>query len=260
MTSTWFPFSSGCSISTVTTPLVMCLKSSRTLNSVDETIGSLFIMKLARHALKLNQKEICDVVRWWKDGAFMGNLPFVRNRNVKSYLGIDLGRLLNLLELDLIATNDGLKAAIQEQRAASATAIGSTVGDSSPAEAVTAKEKLLDEKQESLGLQIQHIPLAVKPREADWKLLLLDTDLNLEDGPNAAGPSIEHEFIPSCSKRSPLDGIVGSTTRREMLPQTPFVWLNDVFTFSTLSLSSISFLLEATEDDRGLHSQLRQSW
>ncbi|KAI4321991.1 hypothetical protein MLD38_035309 [Melastoma candidum] len=51
MTSTWFPFSSGCSISTVTTPLAMCLKSSRTLNSVDETIGSLFIMKLGRHAL-----------------------------------------------------------------------------------------------------------------------------------------------------------------------------------------------------------------
>ncbi|KAI4321988.1 hypothetical protein MLD38_035306 [Melastoma candidum] len=121
----------------------------------------------------------------------------------------------------LVFVDDGLwiSAAIQEQRAASATAIGSTVGDSSPAEAVTAKEKLLDEKQESLGLQIQHIPLAVKPREADWKLLLLDTDLNLEDGPNAAGPSIEHEFIPSCSKRSPLDGIVGSTTRREMLPQ-----------------------------------------
>ncbi|KAI4312054.1 hypothetical protein MLD38_036909 [Melastoma candidum] len=31
---------------------------------------------------KLNQKEICDIARWWKDGAFTGNLPFVRNRNV----------------------------------------------------------------------------------------------------------------------------------------------------------------------------------
>ncbi|KAI4312051.1 hypothetical protein MLD38_036907 [Melastoma candidum] len=69
--------------------------TSAHLNSVDETTRSLFIddasvnenvLALARldfdSLQKLNQKEICDIVRWWKDGAFTGNLPFVRNRNV----------------------------------------------------------------------------------------------------------------------------------------------------------------------------------
>ncbi|OWM88529.1 hypothetical protein CDL15_Pgr002296 [Punica granatum] len=116
--------------------------------------------------------------------------------------GVDLGRLLNLLELDLITTNEGLR--VQEQRAASATAIGSTVGDSSPPEGITMKEKA-EEKFESLGLQIQHIPLDVEPSSAEMNVSLMDTDLNLEEGSGVkAVPSIEHEFIPRFYRRSPL--------------------------------------------------------
>ncbi|KAI4366119.1 hypothetical protein MLD38_022038 [Melastoma candidum] len=135
--------------------------TSAYLNSVDETTGSLFITKLARHALiqhiqrgyprleawryicicqddafvnenvlalakldfnsaevepegNLRYREVRKTklpfsrrhllynlsgiaigvydgrlpCRWWKDGAFMGNLPFVRNRNVVSYLWV----------------------------------------------------------------------------------------------------------------------------------------------------------------------------
>ncbi|XP_030474898.1 protein NARROW LEAF 1 [Syzygium oleosum] len=108
--------------------------------------------------------------------------------------GVDLGRLLNLLELDLITTNEGLKVAVQEQRAASATAIGSTVGDSSPPDGIMGKDKT-DEKLDSLGLQIEHIPLEVEPSSSEMNPSLMDPDFTIEDGIKA-GPSIEHEFIP----------------------------------------------------------------
>ncbi|KAK0602596.1 hypothetical protein LWI29_035104 [Acer saccharum] len=110
--------------------------------------------------------------------------------------GVDLGRLLNLLELDLITTDEGLKVAVQEQRAVSATVIGSTVGDSSP------KEKSED-KFESLGLQIQHIPLKVEPSSSETNISLMETEFHLEDSV-MAGPSVEHQFIPSFFGQSPL--------------------------------------------------------
>ncbi|KAH7543889.1 hypothetical protein ACOSP7_031268 [Xanthoceras sorbifolium] len=109
--------------------------------------------------------------------------------------GVDLGRLLNLLELDLVTTDEGLKVAVQEQRAASATAIGSTVGDSSP------KEKSED-KYESLGLHIQHIPLEVERPSPETNISLMETEFHLEDSVKA-GPSVEHQFIPSFFGESP---------------------------------------------------------
>ncbi|CAL0326423.1 unnamed protein product [Lupinus luteus] len=116
--------------------------------------------------------------------------------------GVDLGRLLNLLELDLIRTNEGLRVAVQEQRAASATAIGSIVGDSSTPDGSLPKDKGED-KFESLGLQIQSIPLGAETSSLDMKPSILETEFQLEDGIKA-GPSIEHQFIPSFIGRSPL--------------------------------------------------------
>ncbi|XP_031252177.1 protein NARROW LEAF 1-like [Pistacia vera] len=116
--------------------------------------------------------------------------------------GVDLGRLLNLLELDIITTDEGLKVAVQEQRAASATAIGSTVGDSSPPDGMALKDKAED-KFEPLGLQIQHIPLEVEHHSPETNPTLMETDFHLEDGVKA-GPSVEHQFIPSFTRRSPL--------------------------------------------------------
>lgn len=88
-----------------------------------------------------------------------------------------------------------LLVAVQEQRAASTTAMGSTVGDSSP------KEKSED-KFESLGLQIQHIPLEVERTSPETNISLLETDFHLEDTVKA-GPSVEHQFIPSFFGQSP---------------------------------------------------------
>ena len=94
---------------------------------------------------------------------------------------------------------------MQEQRAASATAIGSTVGDSSPPDGLLPKEKP-EEKFESLGIQIQHIPLEGEPSSSPSRNpFLVETKFNLEDVlPIEAGPSVEHQFIPSFPRRSPL--------------------------------------------------------
>nr|XP_023889840.1 uncharacterized protein LOC112001899 isoform X1 [Quercus suber]XP_023889847.1 uncharacterized protein LOC112001899 isoform X1 [Quercus suber] len=116
--------------------------------------------------------------------------------------GVDLGRLLNLLELDLIISDEGLKAAVQEQRAMSATAIGSTVGDSSTLDGMLPKDKPED-KFEPLGLQIQHLPLEVERSSPTMNPSLLETEFHLEDGIKVA-PSVEHQFIPSFTRQSPL--------------------------------------------------------
>ncbi|KAL5543810.1 hypothetical protein UlMin_007594 [Ulmus minor] len=116
--------------------------------------------------------------------------------------GVDLGRLLTLLELDLITTDEGLKVAVQEQRAASATAIGSTVGDSSPPDLILPKVKL-EEKFEPLGLQIQHIPLGVEPSSPSRNPFVVETKFKLEETAEGA-PSVEHQFIPSYVRHSPL--------------------------------------------------------
>ncbi|KAF3956305.1 hypothetical protein CMV_018559 [Castanea mollissima] len=116
--------------------------------------------------------------------------------------GVDLGRLLNLLELDLIISDEGLKAAVQEQRAMSATAIGSTVGDSSTLDGMLPKDKPED-KFEALGLQIQHLPLEVERSSPTMNPSLLETEFHLEDGIKVA-PSVEHQFIPSFTRQSPL--------------------------------------------------------
>ncbi|KAK9062857.1 hypothetical protein SSX86_020047 [Deinandra increscens subsp. villosa] len=113
--------------------------------------------------------------------------------------GVDLGRLLNLLELDLITTSDALKGAVQEQRAASATVVGSTGGDSSPQETVLPKDNA-----EPLGLHIQqHIPLedGSSVGGPDINLSPTENAAHLEDGFNV-GPSIEHQFIPSFNGHS----------------------------------------------------------
>ncbi|CAN0901980.1 Protein NARROW LEAF 1 [Linum grandiflorum] len=102
-------------------------------------------------------------------------------------------KLLTLLELDLITTNDGLKVAIQEQRAASATGIGSTVDDLSPVDGgILTKD---EETFESLGLQIQHI-------------IVPNVDCNGHNNPETEliplDQGVEHQFIPNFGEQSAL--------------------------------------------------------
>ncbi|KAF5948966.1 hypothetical protein HYC85_014923 [Camellia sinensis] len=112
--------------------------------------------------------------------------------------GVDLGRLLILLELDIITSNEALKVAVREQRAASATAVGSTVDDSSPPDIVLPKDKV-----EPLGLHIQHIPLEDGAVGPDMNSSPTETEFPSEDKVKM-GPSVEHQFIPSFNGWSPL--------------------------------------------------------
>ena len=89
---------------------------------------------------------------------------------------------------------------MQEQRAASATAIGSTVGDSSTPDGHGIKA---EDKFEPLGLQIQAIPLGVELSSQEMKPSIMETEFQVEDGIKV-GPSIEHQFIPSFTGHSPL--------------------------------------------------------
>lgn len=96
---------------------------------------------------------------------------------------------------------------MHEQRAASATAMGSTVGDSSPPDGILTKDKTED-KFEPLGFQIQSIPLGVEPGSEEMKPSIdIKTEFQVEDGINVGGPNIEHQFIPSFTGRSPLHKI-----------------------------------------------------
>ncbi|XP_039070748.1 protein NARROW LEAF 1-like isoform X2 [Hibiscus syriacus] len=107
--------------------------------------------------------------------------------------GVDLGRLLDLLELDLITTNEGLQAAVQDQRNASAAAINSTVGESSPLVQVASKDKIENFEPINLNIEQGHvIPVMCTKYQAA--------------GSVEAAPNVEHQFIPSFNVKSSVHG------------------------------------------------------
>ncbi|XP_024960247.1 uncharacterized protein LOC112500870 isoform X1 [Cynara cardunculus var. scolymus] len=150
--------------------------------------GSLIVLKGEKEGEKPRPIGII-----WGGTANRGRLKLKVGQPPENWTsGVDLGRLLNLLELDLITTADALKGAVQEQRAASATVVGSTGGDSSPPPEIV----LPKDKAEPLGLHIQqHIPCSEEGG---------GPDINLSPAANLENNSIEHQFIPSFNGRSPL--------------------------------------------------------
>ncbi|XP_027088186.1 protein NARROW LEAF 1 isoform X1 [Coffea arabica] len=108
--------------------------------------------------------------------------------------GVDLGRLLDLLELDLVKSSEGLQAALQEQRNASGTGMDSTVGESSSLDRIPSKD--------NLGLNMEQVPAdgeccqeIVPPFRPD--------EFHIESGSESA-PSVELEFIPRFAGTSPM--------------------------------------------------------
>lgn len=157
--------------------------------------GSLIILKGE------NEEKPRPIGIIWGGTANRGRLKLKIGQPPENWTsGVDLGRLLNLLELDLITTSEGLQAAVHVQRAMSATAIGSTVGDSSPPVPMYKGE----EKFESLGLQIHSIPMGVGNESPEMNSLIIETEFNvMEDGAKVC-PNVEHQFIPSFPIQSPL--------------------------------------------------------
>ncbi|GMI72981.1 hypothetical protein like AT5G45030 [Hibiscus trionum] len=111
--------------------------------------------------------------------------------------GVDLGRLLDLLELDLITTNEGLQAAVQDQRSASAAGIDSTVGESSPLVRVLSKDKIED-NFEPINLNIQQ----VEGDPQKGHVLPIMCTKSQAAGRVEAASNVEHQFIPSFNVKS----------------------------------------------------------
>lgn len=108
--------------------------------------------------------------------------------------GVDLGRLLDLLELDLVKSSEELQAALQEQRNASGTGMDSTVGESSSFGRIPSKDYLAlnMEQAPADGESCQEIVRPFRPDE-----------FHIENGSESA-PSVELEFIPRFTGTSPM--------------------------------------------------------
>ncbi|KAG8635713.1 protein NARROW LEAF 1 [Manihot esculenta] len=114
--------------------------------------------------------------------------------------GVDLGRLLDLLELDLITTKEGLQAAVRDQKYASVAGLDSTVGESSP-DRVPSKDRV-EENFEPLNLNIRQV-LVEGESQQGLTGPSFHTEFHIEDGVEAV-PNVEHQFIPSFAGRSPV--------------------------------------------------------
>ncbi|KAK4341759.1 hypothetical protein RND71_037575 [Anisodus tanguticus] len=137
----------------------------------------------------------------WGGTANRGRLKLKVGQSPENWTsGVDLGRLLNFLELDIITKDEALKVAVQEQRAASATMVGSTAGDSSPPDIMLPKDKI-----EPLGLHIQQIPLEDGVGGPDINNSPVEATFNLEEGGINFGASVEHQFIPSFNGQPPAN-------------------------------------------------------
>ncbi|CAN4102514.1 unnamed protein product [Withania somnifera] len=137
----------------------------------------------------------------WGGTANRGRLKLKVGQSPENWTsGVDLGRLLNFLELDIITKDEALKVAVQEQRAASATMVGSTAGDSSPPDIMLPKDKI-----EPLGLHIQQIPLEDGVGGPDINSSPVEATFNLEEGGINFDSSVEHQFIPSFNGQPPAN-------------------------------------------------------
>ncbi|KAF5742357.1 hypothetical protein HS088_TW09G00402 [Tripterygium wilfordii] len=114
--------------------------------------------------------------------------------------GVDLGRLLDLLELDLITTNEGLQVAVEEQINASAAGIESTVVEYSPPDRVPSRDKI-EVNFEPLNLNIQQVLVEGESHQG-LTAPFVHPEFHIEDGVEKP-PKIEHQFIPNFTGTSP---------------------------------------------------------
>ncbi|KAK1281996.1 hypothetical protein QJS10_CPB22g00325 [Acorus calamus] len=127
----------------------------------------------------------------WGGTANRGRLKLKTGQGPENWTsGVDLGRLLDLLELDLITTSEGLQEAIQEQRNALATAM-----DSPPVEGTTLKDDM-EKIYEPLDLNIQHY--TVKEGSGSGS----GTEFQVNE--IEVAPNVERQFISSLLTMSPV--------------------------------------------------------
>ncbi|WOK94750.1 hypothetical protein Cni_G03455 [Canna indica] len=115
--------------------------------------------------------------------------------------GVDLGRLLDLLELDLITTSEGLQGALLEQRIALVEAMNSTAGESCPTVCTFPNEKM-DQIYEPLGISCQRFSLEVASG-SEIKPCFTGVEFQV-DTVEVANNVEEHQFMPNFINMSPM--------------------------------------------------------
>ncbi|KAK3143717.1 hypothetical protein QOZ80_4AG0304070 [Eleusine coracana subsp. coracana] len=131
----------------------------------------------------------------WGGTANRGRLKLTSDHGPENWTsGVDLGRLLDRLELDLIITDESLKESVQQQRIALVAAANSAVGESSTAVVTTVPEEKVEEVFEPLGIKIEQLP---RP----------DVAASGTEGEDAAVINVEeHQFISNFVGMSPVRG------------------------------------------------------
>ncbi|XP_047332051.1 protein NARROW LEAF 1-like [Impatiens glandulifera] len=114
--------------------------------------------------------------------------------------GVDLGRLLDLLELDLVTSNEGFQAALQEQINASAIGMDSTVGESSPPVRMQLRDRTR-ETLEPIELNLEQVPIEIECQKGQNSELVHGASFQTDAGLEATA-NIEHQFIPSFASTS----------------------------------------------------------
>ncbi|XP_047047335.1 protein NARROW LEAF 1-like [Lolium rigidum] len=137
----------------------------------------------------------------WGGTANRGRLKLKSGQGPENWTsGVDLGRLLDLLELDLITTSEGLQEALEEQRitiAAAAAAANSTATESSPVATPQENEKV-DKIYEPLGINIQQLPRDGSANSTDQPN---EFHVDTVEGMNNVE---ERQFIPNLIGMSPM--------------------------------------------------------
>ncbi|RLM98607.1 uncharacterized protein C2845_PM06G29770 [Panicum miliaceum] len=197
----FIPFSDNFDISSVSTSVkgVGVIGDVKAID-LQSPIGSLIgrqVVKVGRSSGQDGEKpQPIGII--WGGTANRGRLKLKSGQGPENWTsGVDLGRLLDLLELDLITTSEGLQAALEEQRitlAAAAAAANSNATESSPVAGPQENDKV-DKIYEPLGINIQQLPRDGSAASTD------QPNENVE----------EHQFIPNLIGMSPMrDGQEGN--------------------------------------------------
>ncbi|XP_077253360.1 protein NARROW LEAF 1-like [Tasmannia lanceolata] len=126
----------------------------------------------------------------WGGTANRGRLKLKSGQGPENWTsGVDLGRLLDLLELDLITTTAGLQEAMQDHRNA-------------PAVGTLPKDKI-EENLEPRGFNMQKFAME-GASSSRMNPPFAQTEFHIEDGVEANPNVEEHQFIPSFIGWSPL--------------------------------------------------------
>ncbi|KAF3325730.1 narrow leaf 1 [Carex littledalei] len=111
----------------------------------------------------------------WGGTANRGRLKLKGDHGPENWTsGVDLGRLLDRLELNIVTTNEGFRAAVEEQKSLLAVAANSIIGESSPVGPGMPEERV-GEIYEPLDINIEQLP---PNHEPEFRVETVETNNN----------------------------------------------------------------------------------